>query len=334
VNIGPAIIALIILVILSAFLSGTETGMYRLSRLSLRLGMEQHRRMYYILDKLIRDSQGVIFSILIGNNLTAYLATSIVTFLFLASTANARDAELYATLIMVPILFIFGELIPKNIFFYCADTLMPRVAAAAWVIHAIFKYTGLVSLMKMLSRTLSKFSGPAPQEFRPGAAAQRHYVRQMIRETREEGVLSAVQVDIIERLINIPTVQLASIMIPLANVTMVPEKSSRADLLRVLERVHYRNLPVYRGSSSDMAGFINIYDLLNSGRDFTDLSEFVKPFAVQPAEASVIESLNRMRLEHHEIMLVSRVERGGAVPLGIVTMKDLVEELIGECALL
>jgi putative hemolysin len=321
------------LVLISAFFSGTETGIYRLSRFRLRLGLEQRRSLFGILDKLMADSTGVIFSILIGNNLANSLAASLVTYMFLRANRPEANAEFYATLIMTPILFVFAELIPKNVYFYMADWLMPRLAPLAFAIHRVFVLTGAVSLLKFLSRVFARLAGAPLVSAQMVSAAQRHHIRQIIQETQEEGMLSSVQTQIMERLVNMPSVRSGSVMVPLSRVQMVRITSTKADLFETLKETPFRHLPVFQKDKTDILGYIDIYETLGMQNDFATLEQFIKPLTQLNADMPVIETLNMMRNSHLQIALVCRFDRHTSpMPLGIVTMKDLVEELIGELA--
>jgi putative hemolysin len=327
------IIVVALLVLLSAFFSGTETGIYRLSRFRLRLGLEQRRSLFGVLDKLMADSSGLIFSILIGNNLANSFAACLVTYIFLRANETQAHAEFYATAIMAPTLFVFAELIPKNVYFYMADWLMPRLAPLAFVIHRIFVMTGAVGFLKLLSRLFARIAGAPVASAQLVAAAQRHHIRQIIQETHEEGMLSPVQTQIMERLVNMPSVRIGSVMVPINRVQMLPLSSTKQDLLNTLIQTPFRNLPVYRKDKTDIAGFIDIYETLSTPNDFASLEPFLKPLTPLNADTPVIEALNTMRNNRLQIALVARYDRHARpFPLGIVTMKDLVEELIGELA--
>jgi putative hemolysin len=109
------ILICVLMVILGGFFAGSETGIYRLSRFRLRLGMGKKHYSYTLLGKMMDDSGGLVFSMLIGNNLVHYIVTSIVTVMFLDLSISEHAAQLYATVLMAPVLFIFSEVIPKNI---------------------------------------------------------------------------------------------------------------------------------------------------------------------------------------------------------------------------
>ena len=98
--------ACVVLVTLGAFFAGSETGIYRLSRFRLRLGIEHKKPFYALLGKTMDDSTGLVFSMLIGNNLVHYLVTCVVTVMLLTKVTSAHAAQLYATCLIAPILFI------------------------------------------------------------------------------------------------------------------------------------------------------------------------------------------------------------------------------------
>ena len=279
------------------------------------------------------DSTGVIFSMLLGSNLTASIATSLVTYMFLRAQETEINAEFYSTLIMVPILFVFANLIPKNVYFYMADRLMPRLAPLAFAAHRIFVLCGSVGFLKLLSRLFARLAGAPVVSEQIVSAAQRPHIRQIIQETQEEGMLSHVQTQIIERLVNMPSVRIGSIMTPIAKVRMLPLQATRAEVLVALKETPFRHLPVYHTDKNALLGYISIYEVLSSPTDVTALEPFIKPLTPLRDDMPIIEALNTMRNNHLQMALVARFDRHARpLPLGIVTMKDLVEELIGELA--
>lgn len=308
--------------------SGAETGMYQLSRLRLRLGVQQKKISFVILNKLLQDSSGLLISILVGTNLAQYLITSIVTYLLLSRLQSEHYAELTATLITSPILFLFTELIPKNIFFYRPDYLMPRVAPAMFVSHKIFSWIGIVPLFKFL---FGKLGGKQYTSASAIAATQKHHISAILQDTHEEGFLSPVQTDIINRLVGISHINVTSVMTPLHKVQAVNIISDKTLLLKKLEQYPFSRLLVYDGQPENVLGFINIYEILNSSEEVSDLKIFVRPVLRVSSETSVSDAIRAIKNEKQKIALVVRAgHTGPEKPLGIVTMKDLVEELLGE----
>jgi putative hemolysin len=320
-------------VVLAGIFAGSETGMYQFSRLRLRLGIEKKRLPFIILGRCLSDSPGLLLSMLIGTNLAHYLATSIVTSMFLGTVETEHTAEFFATALTVPILFIFSELIPKNMFFYRADLLMPYISPLLYSFHKLLSSCGVVPALKFISGGFARLIGLAASSRTLIASAQRHKVQAILQDTHEEGILSPVQSDIINRLVGISHVHIGSVMIPMQNVEMVDVNSDDSALLNKLNKCSFTRLPVTEGRTGNIIGFISIYEALTSSEKFADLSGFIQPIRKLDAEMAVIDAMNIMQKENQKIILVVRAGHFGRQrPVGIVTMKDLVEELLGELA--
>jgi len=335
VNSAVLILAIVFFVILAGLFAGAETGLYRLSRLRLRLGVEKKRLSFIILGRCLRDSSGLLLSMLIGTNLAHYLATSIVTFVFFTYVflRKAGSAELFATLLTAPTLFVFSELIPKNIFFYRADSLMSYLSPLLYVFHKVLSFCGVVPLLKFVSGLFARSAGLASSPKTVITSAQRHKVQAILQDTHEEGILSSVQTDIINRLVSISNIRIRSVMIPLNNVQMLDVNSDNSALLSKLKKCAFTRLPVVEGRAENIIGFINIYETLSSPEQFASLEKFTKPIRKVDANTTVTDAINIMQRENQKIVLVLRTGRTGRErPIGIVTMKDLVEELLGELA--
>jgi len=319
-------------VLLSGLFAGCETGVYQLSRVRLRLGIERKRFSYVVLGKVMHDSAGLVLSTLVGTNLAHYAATSTVTYFFFTNV-DAGTAEMLAVFVAAPVLFVFSEMIPKNIFFYRADFLMPYVAPVLFVFHKIFTWCGVVPLLRLLSDIFSRFAGLASSSKAVITSTQRHRVRAILQDIREEGILSSVQADIVERIVGIPGISIRSVMVPMSRVEAVDVNSDKAALLKKLEGSAFTRLAVYEGEAANIIGFVDMYEALSWPEEFADLRIFLKPIGRLDGDMPVTDAIHVMQSEKHKIVLVTRSGRGGrALHIGIVTMKDLAEELLGELA--
>ena len=163
-------------------------------------------------------------------------------------------------------------------------------------------------------------------------AGRKTQIKQIINETLDEGVVSAFQKDVMERTVDIPTMPVKAVMIPFSKVVMADVTSGPDELRELLRKSSYTRLPVYSKSRSNVIGLINIYQVLGSEEKFADLEQFIEPIGMLLATTSVLDAITQMRKHNYKIMLVApdyQYKRKGKV-LGIVTMKDLVEELTGE----
>ncbi|MBN2456716.1 MAG: DUF21 domain-containing protein [Sedimentisphaerales bacterium] len=334
-------------VALAGFFAGAETGIYQLSRVRLRLGIEKNQFGFTALGRIVQDGPALLLSMILGNNLAHYLATSIATYLllkrlevapgvvlqFFTQWEPAHSAELLATLITAPILFVFSEFIPKNIFFYRSDTLTPSVAPVLLVFHKFFTWCGAVTLLKNLSRFFATAAGIKAPSKTAVTTVQKHRIAAILQETHEEDFLSAIQTDIINRLVRTSNIPISTVMVPVNNIRMVDINTDRSALVETLKKSAFTRLPVFERHRANITGFVNIYEVLGLQGEFSDLRTFVKPIQRLADRTNVIDAISFMQKQKQKIVLVVKLGHTGRQrPVGIVTMKDLIEELIGELA--
>jgi putative hemolysin len=321
------------MVVLAGVFAGAEIGVYRLSRLQLRLGIERGQWLFVVLGNIMRDSVALLLSLLLATSLAEYIGTSVITSIFLNAVHSEYAAEILTTVVATPILFVFCELIPKNLFLQRADRLTPMVSPLLWTAHRLLTWCGIVPLLRLASTALGRLTGAAIPARTAVDSAQQHRVRALLAETREEGLLSTVQSEIVDKIANIPHLRLDAVMVPLHRVQSLDVHSDRAAVRQRLQQSAITRFPVWEGTPSQIVGFIQIYDVLTSSVSFEDLRSFVQPIVHLDAGMLVLDAIHAMRRSHAEVMLVVRSRRSGRdIPLGIVTMKDLVEEFLGELA--
>jgi len=331
-NSAGSILLIVLMVLAAGLFAGSETGIYRLSRLRLRLGVERGKWPAILLADVMQDSSGLLLSLLVGTNVAHYVATSLITGLFLGIVASERAAELYAMAVAAPLLFVFSELIPKNVFLHRANLLTSLVAPLLYASHKVFTRCGAVPLLKLTSRLFARLLGSSVSPKALIVSSQSHQVRAILRDTQEEGILSDVQTQMVDRIANIPGVRLSTVMVPLNLVHAVEMRADRTVLLKELEKHAWTRLLVWENTPFEVVGFINVYDVLGTGEEFTGLQKFLLPLRSLDGDTSITEAINIMRREQLRIVLVTRQRGRREVPMGIVTMKDLVEELLGELA--
>jgi len=318
-------------VILAGFFSGTETGVYRLSRFRLRVQVERKDQLARILASVLKDSQGLIFSMLIGTNLSHYLATSFATYIFLSTAEFAGQAEFYATLLMTPVLFIFSEIIPKNLYMSRSNEMMPGLSPLLWFFYKLFTITGAVFLLKQLSKLMSYLIHSPVGATTAIKDVRTHQIRQIFHETSEEDLLSSTQSKLIGRVVEIPGLRLSQVMVPFSRIVSVEISTSRNELLEILRKCEFNKLPVYVSSKTNITGCIDILGVLSGDEDFTNLHNYVREIPAFSAEMTVLDALNVMRKNHNDMAVVNRTSvQGKTVVAGIITIKDLVEEITGE----
>jgi CBS domain containing-hemolysin-like protein len=315
-------ISFLIFVLLSALCSGAETGVYKISKVNLRINAEHGSSISIMLRNMLEDSSAVIFSILIANNVFNYMATAIATYIF--ASRYPSSGEYYAAIVTTPLLFVFGEVIPKNIFFIRATTLMSLITIPLWLIHKLLCVLRLTPLMKLLADMFSRLFNM------PSSGRSYTHVRNTLNiitdETRHEGLLSQVQWNIMNRMTGISNTTISSVMVPFDSVVMVNVNSTRHKLKEILEKYPYTRILVFEGSRQNILGYLNLYKALNSTDENFDIRSQVKEAACLPAQMPVIEAIKQMGKNSSQIVLVTHKSQ----KIGIITIKDLAEELTGE----
>ncbi|MFI4910676.1 MAG: CNNM domain-containing protein [Sedimentisphaeraceae bacterium JB056] len=316
------VIGFIVFIVLSALCSGSETGVYKISKVNLRINAEHGGKLSIILRNMLEDTNGVIFSILIANNVFNYSATTIATYLF--ATYYENSGEYYAALVTTPLLFVFGEVIPKNLFFLRANTLMAFVTLPLWVIHRLLCVLKITPVMKLMANVMSKlFKMPTSGRSYTNIRSTINIISD---ETRHEGLLSHVQWDIMNRMTGISNTTIASVMVPVDYVVMVSVTTTKEELRDILRKHPYTRILVYKNNKQDIIGYLNLYKALNSSYEDFNITELTKELKELPAQMPVIDAIKEMNHKNLRMALVSHKRQ----KIGIITIKDLAEELTGE----
>lgn len=328
-------ILLLLAIVFSSFFSGTETGVYRLSRIRLRIGAERQRPLYRLLASAMEDSYGMIISILLGNNLANYLATTVATLFFLRLTDSEQQAQGLTTAVMTPLLFLFGEIVPKSLFYYRSNQYMTVLAPVIWCFHALFTRTGAVAAMKWISRGFERLLRIPMNTERAVDLTQNEKIKQLFHETREEGLVSALQKTMMDRLIRIHELPVTTAMIPLSGIGMVDVNTSRGRLMEQLRGCPYSRLAVCDGARANIIGVLDPDLALARAEGFDHLRPFVSPLHEIPARSTISEAIDFFRKHADPFVLVTTpdpIQRGKKKIIGMAAKRDLIEELAGELA--
>ncbi|MCP4456028.1 MAG: DUF21 domain-containing protein, partial [Planctomycetes bacterium] len=282
---------------------------------------------YKAMARLIHDRPALLFSMLFGTNLTQYLATSVVTHALLEHGQKAYTAEILTTAVTAPLLYIFSELIPKNVFYYRADVLMPLVANILYVFHKCFTYCGIVPLLRFLSHMIARFTGLESSGKSTTSASQRHRMEAIIRDTQDEGLLSHIQTDIIGRIIGNPAIRVRAVMTPFNRAEALSIETSPQTLINLLQRSDKAYYLVNEESTNRCVGFIYVYDVLMHAEPVESIRPFMQPITSLPPDTPVIDAVTQMRHQNCQITLIADTGRSKQ-PIGVLTLNDLLEEIL------
>jgi CBS domain containing-hemolysin-like protein len=335
-----------VFVFLSGLFSGSETGLYCVDRLRLRLAAHEKDRSAVRLQGLLEDEPGLLFTTLLGTNIANYLAPVCLTIIFLSTSAAQSDserehlAEFYTTLILTPVVFIFGEVVPKNVFQRHADRFMVRMSSFLGATHQVFRLTGIIAFQRKVSEVAMKRLHRRPVS--GSALHSRPGMYHLLREGAAAGALTHTQVFMLERIHALQSIRVGSVMVPRSRTIMLSAEATWADVERTIRNTQVSRMPVYRdGDRRRIVGTVHLLDLLTADsharwceNPFShpspcELSRHLRPPVELPPDLPVIEALSALQREHRRMAIV--VDKWGHC-IGIVTVKDLVEEIVGELA--
>ncbi|MFC1764884.1 CNNM domain-containing protein [Planctomycetota bacterium] len=319
--------------VLSGVFSGAETGLYQMSRLRLRLAVQQKQRRAYLLSRVLHDRAGLLTALLVGNNLTIQLATSTVTYLVVQYSHHTHATEWIVMAIATPWLFVFAELLPKNLFLYRADALMLWVSPVIYSIDRLARGSGVIKLLQYIATVFTRTLGaPAPSQVAE-SHFRRHEIRVLLKDTQDEEFLSGLQTGIMNRMMAAAVTPVKDVMTRMSQADKISVHSNRQAVMTYLQSHSFTRVVVHDGVSGGILGRINIYDVLGSEQPFDSLHDFIKPMHSISDKTPVTEAIDIMQKQQRKILLVTRTGRSShSRPVGIVTMKDLAEEFLGELA--
>jgi len=322
-----AVAAFVTCLLLSALFSGAETGLYCVNRLRVFLGVQRGEPRLKRLARWIDDEQGALSVTLAGTNLMNYACTTIVAYMFSSLIGLGDvDIEVYTVALLTPVVFVFGEIVPKNLFRLYPDALMPRFSGLFSLADRLFRATGLVWFVKRLTRIGARWSGTPAVDRR--VAAPKRRVAALLQEALTAYELGEDQSEMIDRVCRLSETPVRTVMIPYHRVTMISADADRRALIRVSGMTDYARLPVHGSKRSLIIGLVKIDELLRSD-DWRTVGERATPvIALRPLD-TVATAITRMQRLRREMAIVTGFNGG---MLGVVTLRDLLDEVAGEVA--
>ncbi len=310
----------------SALYSGLETGAYSLNRIRLHVMTHRGSRAANTLQDLLARPTVLLTTLLIGNNITNYLGTASMGVILESRGLGDFEAVLLNVLIVTPILFVVGETLPKDLFAAHSDRLMYRLAPVLSFSRRLFTYTGLAPLIGLFSGALMKAIGQDP---RVPAFHPRRQVGVLVREGVGYGLLSQEQSAIVDRVLGLSGRNVRGEMIPWPRVEKIGLHDDTTMIWRLAQRSTHAHVPVL-GRRGEVVGVLRVMDALLHGQDnCPPIGELIKPAQMIGQDTPVREALSR--LQRHTAGLAIVTGQAGQ-PVGVVTVKDLIEPITGDLA--
>jgi CBS domain containing-hemolysin-like protein len=314
--------------LLEALFSSTEIAIVSADRAHIRrLAQAGHRGARYV-EEFLTAPHRLLSTTLLGTQLAVVTSTVVIT-LYLHRHHPAHVGW-YLTLGLTPTIVVFGEIVPKAIVRQYANALAPLMAM---VLHTAMKALGpLVSLLSHISAAVSRRLGIelhhklVTREEIETLVSLAPETDASLGEPRPPSDVTEGERSMISRIFDFASLEIYTVMVPLSDVLALPESATVADLSREIAEKKYSRIPIYRDRLDQIVGVVHAFEVLKAPRSATAAALARAPLFV-PESSQAMDLLARLERSRQGLAVVVD-EYGGAV--GIVTVEDILEEVVGE----
>jgi len=308
----------------SAFFSGAETGLYCANRLRIELGAQGRDPRCLRLARLLRDEQGILTVTLLGATIGDYVLSSAVAFAFVELLMlNDLDAEVYTVAVCTPVVFVFGTVVPKNVFQLYADSLMPRFAWLLGGAERVLRITGTLGFLRALASQAGRFTGMSTTA--AALPTPRWRVANLLREALADQEHGPDRSQLITRVVRLSETPLHVVMIPKSDVASLSVGADREALIAVARRTDHTLVPVH-DDTGRIVGVVKVDELLKS-QDWKTVSDRMRPVTRLSPHNTVAAAVASLQAQGRNMAVVT--DQAGRM-LGVVTLGDLVTRVVGE----
>lgn len=324
-----AYLLIVLLLLCSAFFSGTEIAYTSLSKLKLKKESENPNRTQRLVGFIYNRYDYALSTVLVGNNLVNIAATSVATVLAvqLAATMNGAltddAASSIVTIIMTVIILIVGEITPKMIARRCSDRFSKLAAYPLLILMILF--FPVVWLTTCIVNVLSPLWKKDVQE----VTITEEELENLLDTAEDEGVMDESETELLQSALEFTDMDAADILTPRIDVVGFEINDSLEHILEVISETQFSRFPVYERTIDHVIGILYVKHLLRELVDNKDVQ--LKDLLLEPAYIPKSMHLHDIMDEfrnHQTHMVIVADEYGGI--MGIVTMEDVLEQLVGE----
>lgn len=327
--------AILCLLVMSAFFSGSETALTAASRGKLRAQADKGSKGAERALAITEDNERLIGSVLLGNNMVNILATSLATALLTRLFGESGVAV--ATLVMTLLVLIFAEVLPKTYAITNAESAAAKVSAPIQIVVKVF--SPMVSAVRLLVRGVLRLFG-VKADPDSHILAVREEIAGALTLGQSEGVVQKEDRDRILGALDLGDRTVEEIMLHRSRIQMLDAETDPEELLRQLLDSPHTRLPVYQGDHDNIVGVVHAKDLLramhrtmfgpnaapNGLKDFKILDVVRPPYFI-PDTTTLDDQMRQFLRRRTHFALV--VDEYGSIE-GLITLEDILEEIVGE----
>ena len=322
-NLVFMLVLLVVLLVLSAFFSGSETALMAISRLRLRHLAGKKPRRAGIVERILKKPEKLIGTILLGNNLVNVAMSAIATALAISFWGERGIA--YVTAILTLVILIFAEITPKVYAKYFNERISFIIAPVFNVIMVIFNPIVVVvtyisnKVLLLIGVDVSKIKRPLMTE---------EEMQTCIKMGWDEGAITAEERTMLSLVFTLNDKTVAEVMVPRGKMAVLDFNASIAELSKIILKTGYSRFPVKKGNNLEVVGFVHGKDILrfSDEKKPVSLRKIMRPPYFVSADKKIDAQLRSFQAKklHQAVVL----DKEGKVA-GLVTLENILEELVG-----
>lgn len=326
-SVSPLLVGLLLLLVCgSAFFSASETALTSLSKIRLRNMVEEKIKNADKIAALVDDPNRLLSSILVGNNLVnngaSALTTALAIQIFNGDTGNGAGI---ATIIITIIILIFGEITPKTIAAQKAEKVALIVVNI--IAFCVMIFRPVVAVLNVVTGGLIKLCGCNPDEKSPLITEAE--LKTIVNVSHEEGVLELEERTMINNVFDFGDSKAKDVMTPRTDIMAVPLDVTYEEYVRLVKEEGFSRMPVYGENLDDILGILYVKDVFFLTEEEFSAQTYMREPLFTYESKPIAELLAEMKNSRLAVAIVLD-EYGGTA--GLVTMEDMIEEIVGEIA--
>ncbi|WP_312653453.1 hemolysin family protein [Proteiniclasticum sp.] len=318
------IILLIILIILSALFSSAETAFTAVNKLKLRHMAEEGNKRAKRTLKLVENPSKIISTLLIGNNIVNIFASALTTMIVIEKFGF--NATALATSLLTIVIIIFGEITPKSFATQYAERVAMAFSKPVGILMVIL--TPLVIIFYSIASAIIKLFGGNINQGHPLVTEEE--LKTMVDVGSEEGVFEEDEKEMLFNIFDFGDLQVKDVMVQRVDMTAIDVDADFDEVMEVVASEQFSRFPVYGEDIDDIVGILNVKDLLflsDEDKKTFDLRKYIREPYYAYEFKRITELFKELKKNRTHISVILD-EYGGTV--GIVTIEDLLEEIVGE----
>lgn len=322
-NVGETLLAMLALLLVKGFFSGSEIALVSSDKIKLRHQAQMGNKGAQEVLKLFKTPDILLGTTLVGTNIATVSLTTLGTLLMVDYFGN--EGDLYALMIYSPLFLIFGEIVPKSVYQQNANKIAPIIVRILGVFTWIF--FPVIFIFSRTARLIARRVGVGKSD--SSLFISREQMRSIVEMAEMGSNLDVFDRYRIKRAIRFSDTTVGQVMTPVADMVALDRETSLNNAVRLARSLGFQDLPVYDGNISTMVGMLSLspWDVMDMDLEKDTLENFIRP-ALYVTENQYLEELFQLFDQQHCNTAVVVDEFGSTI--GVIDKQDLYEEVVGD----